>query len=240
MSSSDKVRATLVMLPASLVRVRALKSCELLDDVVVVLAGDARDLVLAREAAEVAHRAQRLVGLALAARRAFAASALNGGGARLLRREEVGERRACRRGVRSFAIGDICGSLRRPSLKSLQLEVEVARGLAGEDRELRRRPNCRSGRGRRRRLPPWLRPPRPAHGACGDAARGATAKAGEPRRRSKETGRPQAACRARCTRSVQREHEHAVAALEVDLVVAAAAHRDVLLAADHVRHRHAR
>src|SRR3989454_6346480 len=41
---------------------------ELLDDVFVVLPGDARDLVLAGEAAQVAHGAQRLVRLGPAAR----------------------------------------------------------------------------------------------------------------------------------------------------------------------------
>src|SRR5437879_13755550 len=41
---------------------------ELLDGVFVVLPGDARDLVLAGEAAQVAHGAQRLVRLGLAAR----------------------------------------------------------------------------------------------------------------------------------------------------------------------------
>ena len=46
MSSSDSVRATLVMLPASLVRRWSLEVLELLDDVLVVLPGDARDLVL--------------------------------------------------------------------------------------------------------------------------------------------------------------------------------------------------
>src|SRR5262245_24199890 len=40
------------------------------------------------------------------------------------------------------------------------------------------------------------------------------------------------------TRSGQRVYEHAVAALEVELRVAAAAHRDVLLLPDRVRDRH--
>src|SRR5207302_9612858 len=43
---------------------------ELLDDVFVVLPGDARNLVLAGEAAQVAHAAQRFVRLGLAARSA--------------------------------------------------------------------------------------------------------------------------------------------------------------------------
>src|SRR4029078_5213557 len=64
---------------------------ELLDDVGVVLPGDARDLVLAEEAAEVAHRAQRLV------RRRAPQPGLGGVGLerlrrRLLLREVVGER----------------------------------------------------------------------------------------------------------------------------------------------------
>ncbi len=117
MSCSLSVLATLVMLPASLVRLRALKSLQLLDDVVVVLAGDARDLVLAQEAAEVAHRAQRLVGLHLA-RRGLLGVDLEGLRLRLLRGEEVGQiAHVVARQVR-LTIGFICGSLRRPSLKS--------------------------------------------------------------------------------------------------------------------------
>ena len=66
MSFALSVLATLVMLPASLVRVLRLEVGELLDDVGVVLAGDARNLVLAQEAAQVAHRAQGFVGLGVA------------------------------------------------------------------------------------------------------------------------------------------------------------------------------
>jgi hypothetical protein len=56
MSCALSVLATLVMLPASLVRAR-LEVGQLLDDVLIVLPGDARNLVLAGEAAEMAHRA---------------------------------------------------------------------------------------------------------------------------------------------------------------------------------------
>src|SRR5947208_16751088 len=42
--------------------------------------------------------------------------------------------------------------------------------------------------------------------------------------------------RTECDRSGQRENEHAVAALRVDLHIAAGSDRDVLLAVDHVRH----
>ena len=66
MSSSESVLDTLVMLPASLVRRPVLEVAELLDDVVVVLAGDARESRSGPEAAEVAHGAQRLVDLLLA------------------------------------------------------------------------------------------------------------------------------------------------------------------------------
>src|SRR5437879_511826 len=66
---------------------------ELLDDVFVVLPGDARDLVLAGEAAQVAHGAQRLVRLGLAARGAGFVG-LEPGGARLLGGEERREIRS--------------------------------------------------------------------------------------------------------------------------------------------------
>ena len=66
MSWSLSVFDTLVMFPASFVRC-GLEVPQLLDDVFVVLACHARNLVLSGESAEVAHRAQRLVGFGLAA-----------------------------------------------------------------------------------------------------------------------------------------------------------------------------
>ena len=92
MSWSDSVPATLVMLPASLVRRLRLEVLQLLHDVLVVLPGDARDLVLPDEAAEVAHRAQHLVRLLAARPRPWRASALKPIRRRLLLRELVGQR----------------------------------------------------------------------------------------------------------------------------------------------------
>src|SRR5216684_7267770 len=104
---------------------------ELLDDVFVVLPGDARDLVLAGEAAQVAHGAERLVRFGLAARGANFVG-LEPGGARLLGGEERCEiehifpRQRCSHGrhlrVRAASL-----------LEVAQLKVEVARGLSRQD-----------------------------------------------------------------------------------------------------------
>src|SRR5467141_297376 len=108
---------------------------ELLDDVFVVLPGDARDLVLAGEAAQVAHGAQRFVRLGLAARGASFVR-LERGGARLLGGEERGEieqvfpRQRSRHG-RHLRIRAA------PFLEVAQLKVEVARGLSRQDRKQR-------------------------------------------------------------------------------------------------------
>src|SRR5258708_6952226 len=108
---------------------------ELLDDVFVVLPGDARDLVLAGEAAQVAHGAERFVRLGLAARGASFVG-LEAGGARLLGGEERREiehifpRQRCSHGrhlrVRAASL-----------LEVAQLKVEVARGLSRQDRKQR-------------------------------------------------------------------------------------------------------
>ena len=156
MSSSDSVPATLVMLPASLVRRFALKSASCFFDVLVLLPGDARNLVLAGEAAEVAHRAQHVVGLLPAARH-LRRVGLEAARRLLLLREIVGERqhvvarRAC------AAIGSICGSWRRPSLKSLQLRGRCSARSGRRGSDTADSPSCRSGHGTPRRRRPCRR-----------------------------------------------------------------------------------
>src|SRR3989454_5967487 len=108
----------------------------LLDDVVVVLPGGARDLVLADEAAQVAHGAQRLVRLGLAARGAGFVG-LEPGGARLLGGEE-------RREIEHLFSRQRCSHGRHLQVRAAsflevaQLQVEVARGLSRQDRKQRR------------------------------------------------------------------------------------------------------
>lgn len=67
-----------------------LEGFQLFDDVFVLLAGDAWNLVLAGEAAEVAHRAQGFIRLGLA-QHDFGVVALKGGRPGRLRRIEVGD-----------------------------------------------------------------------------------------------------------------------------------------------------
>ena len=108
-----------------------LEVAQLLDDVVVVLARDARDLVLAREAAEVAHRAQRLVGLRACRARPSRGSALKAVRRRLLRGEVVRPGRACRRAIRSF---DHRRHLRVAAPAFLEVAAAAGRGSARSGR----------------------------------------------------------------------------------------------------------
>src|SRR5712691_7794929 len=187
---------------AGIVGARArLEGFELLDHVLGVLARDARNLVLPLHAAQVAHGAQHLVGLFLPSRDARRVRSERER-LRLLRGEVVreiehvlarklrDERRHRRLAAPTF-------------LEVLQLKIEIAGGLAGEDRKLAAR--------------------RVAVGAVTSRARPGF---GLPRRRigvrgveeneEKQKGRP-AGGLSSLHASGQREHDDAVAALEVDL-----------------------
>src|SRR5712671_6165509 len=120
---------------AGIVGARArLEGLELLDHVLGVLAGDARNLVLAGESSQVAHGAQHLFGLLLAAANARRVR-FEGEGLRLLRGEVVGK-------IEHIFARELCDERRHRGfaapafLEVLQLKVEVAGCLAGEDREL--------------------------------------------------------------------------------------------------------
>src|SRR5436190_8734534 len=130
--------------------------------------------------------------------------------------------------LRGATNGSIVGSLRRPSLKSLICRYRYRAVCPA------RIGNCGTAE-----FPPgpWHAAQvsaffRPASTSCACAppgtTRASTRKRAARRRPPGFTG----------TRSVEREHEQAVAALEVKLRVAAATHRDVLLRPDHVGHRH--
>src|SRR6266853_1250384 len=195
-----------------------LEGFELLDHVLGVLARDARNLVLPLHAAQVAHGAQHLVGLFLPARDARRVRPERER-LRLLRGEVVreiehvlarklrDERRHRRLAAPTF-------------LEVLQLKIEIAGGLAGEDRKLAAR--------------------RVAVGAVTGRARPGLAL---PRRRigvrsveeneEKQKGRPAGGLPGLHT-SGQSEYDHAVAALEVDLRISARGDGDVLFVLHHV------
>ena len=137
-------------------------------------------------------------------------------------------------------LGDDRRHLRIPAPAFLEVLAAPGRCSARSGRRgsgTRGRPSCRPGRGRRRR-------PRPSC-ACRDVLRAGDARAPWRRRpganrrsRANKNGRPQGGRRdGLLARSGQREHEHAVAALEVELRVAAAATAMYCLPSDHVRHR---
>src|SRR5262245_12671181 len=111
-----------------------LERLQLPDHVLGVLARDARDLVLALHPSQVAHGAQDLVGLLLAARDALRIG-LERDRLRILRREVVGE-------VEHVVARELLEERRHQAvaapalLEVLELQVDVARGLPGEDRVL--------------------------------------------------------------------------------------------------------
>src|SRR5436309_7590521 len=120
---------------AGIVGARArLEGFELLDHVLRMLAGDARNLVLPGESSQMAHGAQDLVGLLLAAGDARRVGP-EGDGLRFLRGEVFGEiehvlggelrHRRRHRGLAAAAF-----------LEVFQLKVEIAGGLAREHRKL--------------------------------------------------------------------------------------------------------
>src|SRR6266581_2776238 len=120
---------------AGIVGARArLEGFELLDHVLRVLAGDARNLVLPGESSQMAHGAQDLVGLLLAAGDARGVGP-EGNGFRFLRGEVLGE-------IEHVLGGELRHDRRHRGfaapalLEVFQLKVEIAGGLAREHREL--------------------------------------------------------------------------------------------------------
>src|SRR5437879_11322391 len=120
---------------AGIVCARArLEGFELLDHVFRVLAGDARNLVLPGESPQVAHGAQHLVGLLLAAGDARGVGP-EGNGLRFLRGEVLGE-------IEHVLGGELRHDRRHRGfaapalLEAFHLKVEIAGGLAREHRKL--------------------------------------------------------------------------------------------------------
>src|SRR3989442_14618688 len=120
---------------AGIVGARArLEGFELLDHVLRMLAGDARNLVLPGESSQMAHGAQDLVGLLLAAGDARRVGP-EGDGLRFLRGEVLGE-------IEHVLGGELRHDRRHRGLAApallevFQLKVEIAGGLALEHRKL--------------------------------------------------------------------------------------------------------
>src|SRR2546427_4201383 len=120
---------------AGVVGARArLEGFELLDHVLGMLAGDARNLVLPGESSQMAHGAQDLVGLLLAAGDARRVGP-EGDGLRVLRGEVLGE-------IEHVLGGELRHGRRHRGfaapafLEVFQLKVEIAGGLAREHRKL--------------------------------------------------------------------------------------------------------
>src|SRR6266478_6194998 len=207
---------------AGIIGARArLEGFQLLDHVLGVLAGDARNLVLPRESSQVAHGAQHLFGLLLAAGDARRIRAERKR-LRLLGGEVVGK-------IEHIFARELCDERRHRwvappvLLEVLQLKVEVAGCLAGEDRELAaRRIAVRTVAGGARR---GLALPRRGVGVCG-------VKDDE----EKQKGRP-AGGLSGVHVSGQGEYDDAVAALEIDLRISARGNGDVLFALHRVGHR---
>src|SRR2546422_819621 len=111
-----------------------LEGFELLDHVLRMLAGDARNLVLPGESSQMAHGAQDLVGLLLAAGDARGVGP-EGNGLRFLRGEVLGE-------IEHVLGGELRHDRRHRGfaapalLEVFQLKVEIAGGLAREHRKL--------------------------------------------------------------------------------------------------------